>query len=499
MRPFALTALALALTAQTPAPKPVTPAPAAAVEEAPVVCKHEIQLAGSPLRYTTTTGMLPIRNAAGEAEAHIFYMAYTLDGAADPARRRLLFSFNGGPGSSSVWLHLGAIGPQRVRMQDDGAMPGPPYQLIPNEHTWLGETDLVFIDPVGTGYSRPVKPDLQARFSSRQGDIESVGEFIRLYLTRNQRWLSPLFLAGESYGTTRAAGLAGYLIDRGIAFNGIALISTVLHFQTLRFNPGNDLPYPLILPSYTATAWYHKRLAADLQKRALRELLKEVEQWALSGYTEALAQGDRLAPAARRAAAERLARYTGLDARFIEQAELRVELSAFNRELLREKGLMSGRLDSRLTGPAPRDLSRAAEFDPSMTAIRPPYTAAFADYVRRELGYQSDAQYHILGGGIGAWNPQALNEYVNVSDSLRAAFARNPYLKLYLGAGYYDMATPYLAAYYTLDHLGLAPALRQNIRVREYEAGHMYYINLESLQALGRDIREFLAWAAPLK
>lgn len=490
--PFAVSLLRAQAPPAQPA-KPVSPP----VNETPVVRQHELALNGRTLRYTTTAGMMPIRSAAGETEAHIFYMAYTLDGVADPARRRLMFSFNGGPGSSSVWLHLGALGPKRVRMQDDGAMPPAPYQLVDNPGTWLDQTDLVFLDPVGTGYSRPARPDLQAKFSSRVGDIESVGEFIRLYLSRNRRWSSPLFLVGESYGTTRAAGLAGHLIDRGIAFNGIALISTILNFQTADFGPGNDLPYPLILPTYTATAWYHKRLAPELQKRALRDLLKEVEQWSLTGYSEALAKGDRLAPAERKQTIDRLARYTGLDPRFIDQAELRLLLPEFNRELLRDRNIMAGRLDSRLTGPGPRDVSRRMEFDPSMSAIRPPYTAAFNQYVRSELGFESDLEYYILGGGIGRWNPNADGEYVNVSDSLRRALTRNPFMKVYLGAGYYDMATPYFAAFYTLDHMGLPASLKSNIRIHEYEAGHMYYIHTPSLESLKRDMTAFLDWASP--
>lgn len=490
---FALALLSLPLLAQqnqTPPPKPADP-------PAPVVRKHEITVKGRPLKYTTTTGMMPIRNAEGVVEAQIFYMAYTLDGVADPAKRRLMFSFNGGPGSSSVWLHLGALGPKRARMLDDGALPPAPYQLVPNEETWLDETDLVFIDPVGTGYSRAAKPDLLAKFASRLGDIQSVGEFIRLYLTREKRWLSPLFLVGESYGTTRAAGLAGYLIDKGIAFNGIALVSTILNFQTARFTEGNDLPYPLILPTYTATAHYHKQLTPNLQRRPLRELLREVEQWAIGPYSEALAKGDKLTPAERRSAAEKLAAYTGLDLQTVEQGELRISLPYFNRALLRDRNQLVGRLDSRLIGPGPRNLAATYEFDPSMSAIRPPYTAAFNHYVRAELGYESDAEYHILGGGFPRWNSNSEGEYVNVSDSLRAAFARNPHMKLYLGAGFYDMATPYFAAYYTLDHMGLAPEVKANIRIHEYEAGHMYYIHLPSLAATKRDIVEFLKWATP--
>ena len=479
--------------AEAPRPAEAKPVP----EKPPVVRKHELALAGRTLRYTTTAGLMPIQNERGETDAHIFYIAYTLDGIADASRRRLMFSFNGGPGSSSVWLHLGALGPKRVRMQDDGSLPPPPYQLIPNEQTWLDETDLVFIDPVGTGYSRPVRPELQQRFSSREGDVASVGEFIRMYLTRNRRWTSPLFLVGESYGTTRAAGLAGYLVDAGIAFNGIALVSTVLNFETLRFSRGNDLPYPLILPTYAATAWYHKRLPADLEKMDLPKLLREVEAWAVTGYSEALARGDRLSPAEHKATAEKLARYTGLSAKYVDQADLRIELAYFNRELLRDRNLLIGRLDSRLTASGPRDLSGTFEFDPSQSAIRPPYTAAFYQYVRDEIGYESDLNYYILGGGIGRWNMNAENEFANVAESLRRAFTRNPYMKLYVGAGHYDMATPYFAALYTLDHMGLPPALRSNIRVHQYEAGHMYYIHLDSLKAMKQDIDAFLGWAAP--
>ncbi|HEX8338626.1 MAG TPA: hypothetical protein VF621_18040, partial [Pyrinomonadaceae bacterium] len=282
----------------TPAPTPGERDPAT-TDGPPSVTRHEIRVGGRALRYTVTTGVMPLKSAAGETEARIFYMAYTLDGAGDPARRPLMFSFNGGPGSSSVWLHLGALGPRRVQMLPDGAMPPPPFQLVDNEHTWLDFTDLVFIDPVGTGYSRAARPDLAARYFGLQGDIQSVGEFIRLYLVRNSRWTSPLFLVGESYGTTRAAGLSGYLIERGIAFNGVMLVSTIMNFQTARFARGNDLPYVLFLPTYAAIAWYHKRLPPETQGMELRRFLGEVERWAATDYTVALAKGDRLTPSER--------------------------------------------------------------------------------------------------------------------------------------------------------------------------------------------------------
>ena len=292
--------------------KSAAPEPA---EEKPVVTNHSVKIGGRELKYAVTTAKLPIRNAAGEAEADIFFTAYTLEGGGEPGARNLMFSFNGGPGSSSVWLHLGALGPKRVKMLGDGRMPPPPFEVVDNEYTWLDQTDLVFIDPVGTGYSRPRKPELGKKFWGVEGDIESVGEFIRLYLSRYERLASPLFLVGESYGTTRAAGLSEHLIDKGIAFNGILLISSILNFQTARFAKGNDLPYVLFLPTYTATAWYHKKLPGDLQQGGLRKAVGESKAWAASGYAEALAKGDRLTPAERADTLGKLSRFTGIERR----------------------------------------------------------------------------------------------------------------------------------------------------------------------------------------
>jgi carboxypeptidase C (cathepsin A) len=496
--------------AQQPQRPPATPPPTAASttqpappvpEEPPVITRHEVRLGDKTLKYTVTTGRMPIKNVqTGETEAQLFFMAYTLDGASDKAKRPLMFSFNGGPGSSSVWLHLGALGPKRVKMQDDGMMPAPPYQLVDNEHTWLDQTDLVFIDPVGTGYSRATRPELAAKFLGLQGDLYSVGEFIRMYLTRHERWSSPLFLVGESYGTTRASWLAGLLVERGIAFNGVLLISTIMNFQTARFAAGNDLPLILILPSYTATAWYHKKLPADLQRQALRKVLDEAERWAANEYTVALGKGDRLAGAERQKVIEQLARYTGLSKGYIDNANLRVELGRFNKELLREQRRTTGRLDSRFTGIDSDAAGERNEFDPSMAAIRPPYTAAFNDYVRGQLGYKSDTVYHILGGGFTSpWQWGADNTYADTSVALKSAFAKNPFMKLFVAYGYYDMATPYFAAEYTLDHMNLDPALKQNIKTAYYEAGHMMYIDLKSLAKLKQEVTAFLQSAVPAR
>ena len=475
-----------------PAPVPAeTPKPL--TEEKPVVTKHSMPLNGRTLNYTATAGFMPLKNDQGEIEANLFYVAYTLDGVQDVAKRPLLFAFNGGPGSASVWLHMGCIGPKRVKMKDDGDLPAAPYQLVDNDQTWLDQADLVFVDPVGTGYSRAANDTLKRRFNSLQGDIQSVGQFIELYLGRNSRWASPLFLAGESYGTTRAASLSGYLIDHGVAFNGVILLSTVLNFETILFHQGNDLPYMLYLPSYTATAFYHKRLSADLQKN-FETTLKESEKWAINGYNEALARGDHLTDADFKAVAGKFARLTGLNQQYVENSDLRVELMHFLRELLRDKKLMAGRLDSRLVGPAPLDAGETGDFDPSMTDIRPPYTAMFNQYVRDVLNFKTDLTYYVLGGGIAPWDygTQNQNRYVNVSEALRSAFAKNPHMKVFVGCGYFDMATPYFAAEYTFNHLGLHPSIRKNITMQYYQAGHMFYIDVPSHRKLKTDITSFV-------
>jgi carboxypeptidase C (cathepsin A) len=466
-------------------------------EEAPVVTKHELRLSGGRvLRYSVTTGFMPLKSDTGEVEARVFFMAYSLERTGGPESRPLMFSFNGGPGSSSVWLHLGALGPKRVKMRADGAMPQPPYRLVDNEDTWLDDTDLVFIDPVGTGYSRPAKPEQGRKYWGVQGDIESVGEFIRLYLTRYERWASPLFLVGESYGTTRAAGLSGYLVEKGIAFNGIVLVSSILNFQTARFSIGNDLPYPLFLPTYAATAWYHKKLPPELQSKPLAEFLREVEAFAATDYPNALQKGDRMSAAERQEAVKRLARYTGLSESYVDESDLRIEIQRFCKELLRREGRTVGRLDTRFKGNDGNGVAERPEFDPSMAAIRPPYTATFNDYVRRALGYKTDAVYHILGGGIGApWDFSSPNGFADTSDALRSAFAKNPDMRLYVASGFYDLATPYFATQYTLAHMGMGAEARARISTGQYEAGHMMYIHEGELARLKRDVAKFIAGA----
>ena len=458
----------------------------------PIETQHQLQLRDRTLRYTARAGTIPLKDDKDETEADIFFVAYELDGVEDRAQRPLTFAFNGGPGSSSIWLHMGALGPLRVRMEPEGWMPAPPYRAIPNEQTWLDQTDLVFVDPVGTGFSRAAKEDLHKRFWSVKGDIESVGEFIRLYLTRYRRWSSPLFLAGESYGTTRAAGLAGDLVDKGIAFNGIVLISTVLDMKAIRFLLGNDLPFQLFVPSYAATAWYHDRLDEALQQRALADLMAEVEAWSESELTVALMKGDRIHTDERVAIAEKLARYTGLDPDYVVGTNLRINIHRFCKELFRGDKRSVGRLDSRFKGVEALAVTERPEFDPSMLAITPPYTATFNDYVRSSLGIETDLTYETLSMKVNQDWEWEKGTPTNTGEALRAAMAKNPYMKVFVGQGYYDLATPHFATQYMISHMNVDPALRHNVQMAYYEAGHMFYLDLESLAAFRSDVGEFI-------
>lgn len=461
------------------------------------VTQHSVTLGGREIRYTATAGTVILKEEDGTPKASIFYIAYTLDGVKDPAQRPLTFSFNGGPGSSSVWLHLGVLGPRRVVMDDEGKELPPPYRLVDNEASVLDLTDLVFIDPVSTGYSRAVPGEEAKQFHGLEEDIAAVGDFIRLYTVRQGRWSSPKFLIGESYGTTRAAGLSGYLQNNyGYFLNGIMLVSSILNFGTARFDNGNDLPYPLFLPTYTATAWYHKKLPADLQSRPLREVLDEVEQFALGDYLVALAKGNRLDAAARGQIAEKLARYTGLSKDWIERSNLRIEIFRFTKELRRGDRRTVGRLDSRFVGIDDDQNAGEVEHDPSMTAIMGPYTATVNDYLRRDLDFSIDLNYEILTGKVHPWNFER-GRYADVAGTLREAMTKNPNLKVFVANGYYDLATPYFATEYTFDHLGLDPSLTGNVSMSYYEAGHMMYIQKKSLLQLKKDLAAFYATALP--
>ena len=463
-------------------------------DEKPVVTHASVLIGGKTVKYTATTGFMPLRDADGVTEAKIFYVAYTADEVADRSRRPLLFSFNGGPGSSSVWLHLGALGPRRVAMPDGPTIPAPPFRLVENGESWLDRADLVFIDPVETGFSRASKPELNKKFHGLKGDITSVGEFVRMYLVRNERWTSPLYVVGESYGTTRAAGLAGFLTRQGIALNGLILISSVLDFQALSSGRGNETPFVLFLPSFAATAWYHKVLPPDLQALPLRTLLDRVEGFAANEYQAALSRGDRITAEERARIGEQVARYAGLSARYVDQNNLRVDDGRFFAELLRDRKQAVGRFDSRYVGGVEDAGAASTRFDPSYAAVHAPYTTTFNQYVRAELGFKSDVRYHILGSdriGRWEWDTDGMG-YPETVSYLKEAMTDNPHLKVLIVAGLYDLATPYLGADYARDHLHLDAAQRPNVRVTTYEAGHMMYLDPASLIKLKRDAAEFI-------
>ncbi len=467
-------------------------------EEKPSVTHHEILLDGKPFRYTATAGYMPMKDETGKLKANIFYVSYSKDGGS--ARRPITYTFNGGPGSASVWLHMGAVGPKRVLMADDGQPLPPPYRLVDNESSWLAFSDLVFIDPVTTGFSRPASGEKPEQFHGVEEDVRWVGDFIRLWTTRNGRWSSPKYLAGESYGTTRAAGLSEYLQERhGMYLNGLVLISTILNFATADFNVGNDLPFITFLPTYTTTAWYYKRLAPDLQAD-FRKAVEESKQFAAAEYTVALMKGAKLSDGERKNVAQKLARLTGLSSAFVEQNDLRVTLARFSKELLRGEQRTVGRLDSRFQGIDRDSGGEESEYDPSMAAIRGPFGAVVNDYLRSELHYENDLPYELLTGRVAPWHyGNAQNRYLNVAETLRSAMTQNQSLKVFVGAGYYDFATPFFAAEYTVDHLQLDPALRKNVTLEHYDARHMMYIHKPSLLKLTADVAAFYQRAAPEK
>jgi len=455
------------------------------------VTDQEVTIAGETVNYTATAGTIQLKDDNEKAKASMFFIAYTAEHEGAPQDRPVMFCFNGGPGSSSVWLHMGCFGPRRVHMDEVGHAVGPPHELKDNALSLLDTTDLVFIDPVSTGFSRAEEGTNANEYHSVSGDINSVAEFIRLWITKNDRWLSPKYLAGESYGTTRAAGVTNRLQSRGIHLNGVVLVSAVLSFQTLRFDEGNDLPYQLYLPTYTALAHYHKRLEDDLQKRELPELLDEVEAFSREVYGPALMLGAELGDENRQAIAVKLARYTGLDRETFLESDLRVPQWRYSDNLLKEQGKVIGRFDGRITGP---DLDKATDSsgasDPSYTRVAGGFTATFNDYVRGELGYETDMDYGILVGL--RWNyDRAKNNYLNVAGDLRRAMAENPKLRVYVAAGYYDLATPYHAAEYTINHSITHPQARDRVTFGYFESGHMVFTHRQSLEQLRGDLVDF--------
>lgn len=489
---------AFAQTKPTSAPVPAT-APSEKGDHLSVT-RHSIQVDGKALSYLATAGTLQLKDESGKPQANFFFVSYQRLPAQPAANRPITYIFNGGPGAASVWLHLGAAGPKRIVTNADGTLPPPPYRLADNENTWLDATDLVFIDPVGTGFSRAAKDEKPSQFFGLHEDIASVGDFIRLYATRYGRWSSPTFLAGESYGTTRAAALSQYLMERyGMSLNGVALISSVLNFETIDASPGNDLAYALALPSYTAIALYHGKLkpadfpATNGAPMSSAQIIQSARDFAIHQYLPLLAEGT-LDPQQGDALAAKLAHFTALPVDLIKRANYRIEPSLFEKTLLADQDKILGRFDARLTAFALDPTANYPTFDPSLSPYFSAYSSTFNEYVREKLKYKSDLPYEVLTSRVQPWNfgGNGLTGYLNVSGDLRSAMARNPHMKVLFVNGYYDLATPFMTADYTIDHLNLSPELRANIQHVYFKAGHMVYQVPAAAKNLHDDIAHFI-------
>ncbi len=466
-----------------------------------VTTEHSLRIGRRRLAYTASTGRVVLREEVLEdgvftghqAKAELSLTAYVADTGEE--NRPVTFAFNGGPGSSSVWLHLGLMGPRRVLAGDAGAPARPPYALADNLETLLAVSDLVFIDPVSTGYSRAVEGGKPKDYHGFTGDIESVGELIRLWTTRNGRWLSPTFVAGESYGTVRAAALAEHLQSRhGMYLNGLMLLSSVLDMGSIGLHEPDDRAYVGFLPTYAAVAHYHGRHG----RRQLRTVLAEAEEYAEQTYPRVLARGNRLTPQERAQAVATLARLTGLSEEYVDLADLRIEHLHFFAELLRRERLVVGRLDSRFTGPSRSGTAETLEADPSHDALSGPFAAAWNHYVRAELGYESDLPYVQLSPTVNEeWSYKEFEgRAVDVTDKLARAMRANPHLRVHVAYGYHDGATPYYAAQDTLAHLDIPDELAAGIEHRYYEAGHMMYVHEPSRVQQGTDLADFVRRAS---
>jgi carboxypeptidase C (cathepsin A) len=483
---------------ETPEGASAPPTPPTPVDDI-VTTRHELATSTGPLQYTASAGRVVLREETYEdgvfrgsqPKAEVFVVSYVAD-TTDDILRPVTFAFNGGPGSSSVWLHLGLLGPRRVVMGDAGALVPPPYGLADNAETLLAVSDLVFIDPVSTGYSRVIEGDKAADFHGYQRDLDSVGEVVRLWTSRQNRWLSPKYLIGESYGTLRAGALADHLQTRyGFALSGLMLVSSVLDIGTADDeSEGNDLAFVLSLPTFACLAHYHG-LVGD---RALEEVREEAETFALGDYARALLLGRRLPADERRTVVARLAGLTALDPGWIERADLRIESQQFFRELLRERGQVIGRLDGRFTGWEEDAVGERLATDPSYSAIHGPYSAAFNHYVRAELEYKNDLPYEMLTDRVRPWSFKEFEgRPITVADRLAAAMRANMHLRVQIAAGYYDGATPYFAAEHTVYHLHLPEELRRNVSFRYYDAGHMMYVHEESRLRQSQDLAAFVS------
>lgn len=455
----------------------------------PIATQHQITLHGETIQYTARVGFMPIHNAtSGAAEGHLFYVYYAKNGVTDQSKRPVWFLFNGGPGAATIWLHMGAFGPKMVKMASNGMALPPPYTYVDNPNCLLDTGDLVFIDAMGTGYSRPDRPALGANFGGVENDLAAFGEFIRSFLNQYNLWGSPVFVGGESYGTTRAAGLAGYLTDHDMPINGVMLLSAVIASGA----SAGEQRQLSTLPTEIMTAHYHKKLAPELQKLSVDQMAKQAREFASGEYLEYLFDGARATQAQREKVLADFARYTGLSRSFVDSLDLRVPLGPFSTELLRDRHLMTSRLDSRFAGYQLDAGSNNTSFDFSNANIEDCFLTAFQAYVRNELNYQNDNIYYVAGNA-----PPWSGEY-NTVTNLENGFAKNPNMHLFVGMGYYDFACPFYPVEWTIAHLKVSDEVRKsNISTGYYESGHMVYIDQAAAAKYHTDLAKFVQGALP--
>jgi carboxypeptidase C (cathepsin A) len=462
--------------------------------------KHTITIDGKPFDYRTTAGTLPMKDDAGKTHANIFFVAYDID-AKDLNTRPITFCYNGGPGAAAIFLQIGGIGPRTLVLDDKGFPVGPTYKLADNPATWLKGSDLVFIDPVSTGYSRPASGESADQFHGYRNDISSIGQFIHTYMTKYRRWGSPVYLAGESYGTTRSAGLVGYLDERyGIAVSGVTLVSSVLDFSTLQGGPANDLVYEMYLPSYAAVAWYHKKIAPEYQGD-LQKTIDAARKFTTDEYAPAMLKGSSLTAEERAALVKKIAGFTGLTEDFVERNNLRISPGQFEKQALGNGHDILGRYDARVVGYDPDAGRGGPAYDPSLARYQSAYASAFMQYVHDDLGYDSDLTYETLadvqpwpmtssdrgmrGGGDGGGQ-------LYVIDELEATVLQHPQLRVQFLSGYYDLATPFFSADYTIDRMKLSPDARARVTHLYFPSGHMIYHNREAAAEMGQEMEKFL-------
>ncbi len=456
----------------------------------PVVRQSTVKIDGKSIPYEVTTGKLLLKDDADKGRASIFYVSYRRTDVGNVQDRPVMFAFNGGPGSSAVWLHIGVLGPKIVKLPGDGTTaPVPPVRIVDNPLSILDVCDLVFVDPVSTGYSR-VEKDVKADdFHGLDGDIESIGDFVRLWISQNKRWASPKFLLGESYGGIRVAGLSEHLQSRyGMSLNGIVLLSSLLDFATLGSAQGNDLTYQVYLPSYTGVAHFHQKIQGDRDA-----LVKESSEFAFGEYASALLKGTDLDEASRTKIAEKLAALTGISAATWIEHDLRINYGFFRTELLRKERKIVGRFDARVAWDNTDHTDHDPEYDPSFSLAYGAFSTAMLDYLGTDLEYKEDRPYEILTGKVRPWRWNSENKVVNLTNRLATAMRDNPHLKVLVMGGRTDLATPPEGVAHSMRHmLSLSPQLRKNISTTYYDGGHMFYLNPPDLEKSRKDLVKFI-------